>query len=33
MQNLSDDASCMVAHPDRPLHNGFMAYTNETAER
>ena len=20
----------MVAHPDRPLHNGFMAYTNET---
>jgi hypothetical protein len=30
MQNLSDLASCMVAHPDRPLHNGFMAYTNET---
>jgi len=30
MQNLSDNASCMVAHPDRPLHNGFMAYTNET---
>src|SRR5450755_3946988 len=30
MQNLSDLASCLVAHPDRPLHNGFMAYTNET---
>lgn len=30
MQNLSELASCMVAHPDRPLHNGFMAYTNET---
>jgi hypothetical protein len=30
MQNLSDLASCMVAHPDRPLHSGFMAYTNET---
>src|SRR5450432_3007653 len=29
MQNLSDLASCLVAHPDRPLHNGFMAYTNE----
>jgi hypothetical protein len=30
MQNLSDNSSCLVAHPDRPLHNGFMAYTNET---
>jgi len=30
MQNLSDTSSCLVAHPDRPLHNGFMAYTNET---
>jgi hypothetical protein len=30
MQNLSDNASCLVAHPDRPLHNGFLAYTNET---
>ena len=23
-------SSCMVGHPDRPKHNGFMAYTNET---
>ena len=30
MQNLSDTGSCLVAHPDRPLHNGFTAYTNET---
>jgi len=30
MQNLSDTSSCLVAHPDRPLHNGFTAYTNET---
>jgi hypothetical protein len=30
IRDLSDTASCMVAHPDRPKHNGFMAYTNET---
>jgi hypothetical protein len=30
MQNVSDTSSCLVAHPDRPLHNGFTAYTNET---
>src|ERR1035438_1197417 len=30
IRDLSDTATCMVAHPDRPLHNGFMAYTNET---
>jgi hypothetical protein len=30
MRDLSDNTSCLVAHPDRPLHNGFMAYTNET---
>jgi len=30
IRDLSDTSSCMVAHPDRPKHNGFMAYTNET---
>ncbi len=30
IRDLSDNATCMVQHPDRPLHNGFMAYTNET---
>ena len=30
IRDLSDAASCQVAHPDRPLHNGFMAYTSET---
>jgi hypothetical protein len=30
IRDLSDNASCMVQHPDRPLHNGFVAYTNET---
>ena len=30
LRDLSDNASCMVQHPDRPLHNGFVAYTNET---
>jgi hypothetical protein len=30
MRDLSDKTSCLVAHPDRPLHNGFVAYTNET---
>ena len=30
MRDLSDHTSCLVAHPDRPLHNGFVAYTNET---
>jgi hypothetical protein len=30
IRDLSDAATCMVAHPDRPTHNGIMAYTNET---
>src|SRR3984885_15426059 len=30
IRDLSDTSTCMVAHPDRPKHNGFMAYTNET---
>jgi hypothetical protein len=31
MQDLSDNTStCLVQHPDRPKHNGFVAYTNET---
>jgi len=30
IRDLSDTATCMVAHPDRPQHNGFMAYTTET---
>jgi hypothetical protein len=30
MRDTSDNTSCMVQHPDRPLHNGFVAYTNET---
>ena len=30
IRELSDTATCQVAHPDRPKHNGFMAYTSET---
>jgi hypothetical protein len=30
IRDLSDTSTCTVAHPDRPKHNGFMAYTNET---
>ncbi len=30
VRDLSDTSTCMVAHPDRPQHNGFMAYTTET---
>jgi hypothetical protein len=30
IRDLSDTATCTVAHPDRPKHNGFMAYTSET---
>src|SRR5580698_2927151 len=30
IRDLSDTATCQVAHPDRPQHNGFMAYTTET---
>jgi hypothetical protein len=30
MRDTSDTSSCMVQHPDRPQHNGFPAYTNET---
>jgi hypothetical protein len=30
MRDLSDNTNCLVQHPDRPPHNGFVAYTNET---
>ncbi len=30
MRDTSDASTCLVQHPDRPLHNGFVAYTNET---
>src|SRR5579863_2987314 len=30
IRDLSDTSTCMVGHPDRPKHNGFMAYTYET---
>ncbi len=30
IRDVSDTSTCMVAHPDRPTHNGIMAYTNET---
>jgi hypothetical protein len=30
IRDLSDTSTCMVGHPDRPLHNGFTAYTYET---
>jgi hypothetical protein len=30
IRDTSDTSTCMVAHPDRPLHNGFMVYTYET---
>ena len=30
IRDLSDTSTCMVAHPDRPAHNGLMAYTTET---
>jgi hypothetical protein len=30
IRDTSDTSTCQVAHPDRPLHNGFMAYTSET---
>jgi hypothetical protein len=30
IRDLSDTSTCMVAHPDRPKHNGFLAYTTET---
>jgi hypothetical protein len=30
IRDPSDNATCQVAHPDRPQHNGFMAYTSET---
>ena len=29
IRDLSDTATCMVAHPDRPKHNGFMAYSSD----
>jgi hypothetical protein len=30
IRDVSDTSTCMVAHPDRPPHNGIMAYTYET---
>lgn len=30
IRDLSDTSQCMVGHPDRPLHNGFTAYTYES---
>ncbi len=30
IRDTSDNSTCQVAHPDRPQHNGFMAYTSET---
>ena len=30
IRDVSDTSTCMVAHPDRPTHNGIMAYTYET---
>ena len=30
IRDISDTSTCQVAHPDRPQHNGFMAYTTET---
>jgi hypothetical protein len=30
MRDVSDTSTCLVQHPDRPKHNGFVAYTNET---
>lgn len=30
IRDLSDTAACQVAYPDRPKHNGFMAYTSQT---
>jgi hypothetical protein len=30
IRDTSPTSTCQVAHPDRPQHNGFMAYTTET---
>lgn len=30
IRDTSDTSTCMVAHPDKPQHNGFMVYTYET---
>jgi hypothetical protein len=30
IRDTSDTSTCMVGHPDRPTHNGLMAYTTET---
>ncbi len=30
IRDTSDTSTCMVAHPDRPQHNGFMVDTYET---
>ena len=30
IRDTSDTSTCMIAHPDRPQHNGFMVYTYET---
>jgi hypothetical protein len=29
IRDLSDAATCQVAHPDCPKHNGFIAYTSD----
>jgi hypothetical protein len=30
IRDTSDSSTCSVAHPDKPLHNGLLAYTTET---
>jgi hypothetical protein len=30
VRDLSDNSTCMVAHPDKMRPNGFPTYTNET---
>ena len=30
IRDTSDTTNCLVQHPDRPTHNGLVAYTNET---
>lgn len=30
IRDTSDSSNCLVQHPDRPTHNGLVAYTNET---
>src|ERR1700722_2782321 len=30
IRDTSDTTNCLVQHPDRPTHNGLVAYANET---